>query len=448
MITVVVLIILAGISISMLTGENGIINRVGEAKEKNGKVQTEETLKVAVMDALSQGQGTVTSNNLKSALNNVGQEKYEVSEDEEYIKVKIANESFDIRKDGKIQKILPKSAAELEADAPVRNPLSYGDNAQATADGAGKYFAKPEGATYLEGTVDTGVVVDIKGSEFVWVPVEDVVFDTSRDEELPKSSKVGTSSGKIYTPMAVKVGDNYKGLLYEFSGSNGYLKYNQSSSNYLGGESDYREPDVISKYDGGNSDTVVGKITQEKLTVEYNAMIESVLKYKGFYVARYEAGLDNITNAIVFKNASIGENNVTTTDASNNETSSWYGLYKKIKTFTTNSDKVQSSMIWGSQYDAMMNWMAKNKNDLTTPSKSKTNSEKVTGKNTNDIINNVYDLYGCNYEWTLEAFSDYRRVMRGGYYGNNLTPSYSISYNTNATEERNISSCYTYNKVD
>lgn len=29
-------------------------------------------------------------------------------------------------------------------------------------------------------------------------------------------------------------------------------------------------------------------------------MIESVLKYRGFYVARYEAGLDKETGAIVF----------------------------------------------------------------------------------------------------------------------------------------------------
>ena len=35
-VTVIVLIILAGTSIAMLTGQNGILNRAKEAKEKTG----------------------------------------------------------------------------------------------------------------------------------------------------------------------------------------------------------------------------------------------------------------------------------------------------------------------------------------------------------------------------------------------------------------------------
>ena len=151
-------------------------------------------------------------------------------------------------------------------------------------------------------------------------------------------------------------------------------------------------------------------------------MIESVLKYKGFYVARYEAGLDE-NNNIVFKDAHITENNVTTADASKGETKTWYGLYKKIKTFTTDSDKVVSSMIWGSQYDAMMNWMAKNNKMVGATDSSKINTEKVTGKKSEDVINNVYDLYGCHYEWTLEANSTNYRIRRGGYSGNYNAPS-------------------------
>ena len=122
---------------------------------------------------------------------------------------------------------MPEAAEGQVADTAIKNPDSYGinPNAQATADGAGKSFAKPDGATYVTGTVDTGVVVNIKGSEFVWVPVDDVVLDVNRDDDLPKSKNDGTSSGKSYTPMAVKVGNDYKGILYEFSGNNGYLKY-------------------------------------------------------------------------------------------------------------------------------------------------------------------------------------------------------------------------------
>ena len=382
----------------MLTGQNGILNRAAEAKEKTGVAQEDENQKLkGYEDTINQYVPGSNGGNSGGGTSGGGN--------------------------------LPETAEGQPAGTAVKNPASYGENpnAQATADGAGKYFAKPEGANYVTGTVDTGVVVNIKGSEFVWVPVDDVVLETSKKANLPISSEKGTSSGKTYTPMAVQVENDYKGILYEFSGSNGYLKYG-SNTNYQGGSSDYREPDVVSSYDGGSSDTVDGKITKAKLTTEYNAMIASILKYKGFYVARYEAGLDENKN-IVFKDASVAGNKVTTTDAINSETSSWYGLYKKIKTFTTDSDKVVSSMIWGSQYDAMMNWMAKTGKTVGSADDKKRNNTTITGGGEkSDIINNIYDLYGCHLEWTLEAYSGGYRALRGSSSGSNNSPANRDGY--------------------
>ena len=350
-VTIVVLLILAGISISMLTGQNGILNRATEAKEKTEKAQIDESDKMVQMEAMVQAAG----------------------------------------------KSIP-------------NPSSYGENpnAQATADGAGKYFALPDGAKYVTGTVDTGVVVEIKGSEFVWVPVDDVVLDNNRVDELPTSS---VSSEKSYTPMAVKVGNDYKGLLYNFDESTSWLMYGKNE-NYQGNETDHREPDEISS---DTEDYKSENITKSTLQTEFNKMISSVMKYKGFYIARYEAGLDKTSKAIVFKNASIEKNNTITTNANNDETMNWYGLYKKIKTFTASNDKIVSSMIWGCQYDAMMNWMAKNDIKVGSFDESKRNTDSITGKNPNDIINNIYDLYGCHYEWTLEVSDTNYRILRGGY---------------------------------
>ena len=45
-VTIIVLLILAGISISMLTGQNGILNRAAEAKEKTGVAQEDESQKL------------------------------------------------------------------------------------------------------------------------------------------------------------------------------------------------------------------------------------------------------------------------------------------------------------------------------------------------------------------------------------------------------------------
>ena len=41
-VTIIVLLLLAGVSISMLTGQNGILNRAAEAKEKTEVAQKEE----------------------------------------------------------------------------------------------------------------------------------------------------------------------------------------------------------------------------------------------------------------------------------------------------------------------------------------------------------------------------------------------------------------------
>ena len=257
----------------------------------------------------------------------------------------------------------------------------------------------------------------------MWVPVDDVVLDTSKTDNLPTSSSSGTSNGRTYTPMAVNVDGNYKGILYNFSGSNGYLRY-ASNENYQGGSSDNREPDAVS-YDTGSY--VSEGITADMLKTEYNAMIVSVEKYKGFYVARYEAGLDENKN-IAFKNANTNTN-IKTADASNSATYRWYGLYKKIKAFTKESDKVVSSMIWGSQYDAMMNWMAKTGKNVGSSNSSIYNNTTITGWKNTDIVNNVYDLHGCHYEWTLEAYSINIRTIRGGDSGYNYSPAIrGISY--------------------
>ena len=81
-VTIIILLILAGISISMLTGQNGILNRASQAKSKNGIAQNGGLVKLSAMDALAQGLGTITDANLKTALNNnIGEGKYEITGD-------------------------------------------------------------------------------------------------------------------------------------------------------------------------------------------------------------------------------------------------------------------------------------------------------------------------------------------------------------------------------
>ena len=371
-VTVIVLLVLAGVSISMLTGQNGILTRAAEAKTKTENSEKQENEKM---------------------------QRYEQT---------IA------------ERDLPETAEGQAKGTQIKSPAEYSNNVKAIADGNGNYFPLPEGAEYKgEGVVNkvnegdnVGVVVYIKESEFVWVPVDDAVLDKNDENKMANLPKQASEwRGKAsYTPMAVKVGENYKGILYNFSGSSAYLKYNNSANNYLGDSLGFREPDLVTPYDGGNSDTV--NMPNENLQKQYDDMIKSVVRYKGFYVARYEAGIEN--GNIVFKNASGENSTITTADASNLSTKTWYGLYSKIKGFTTANDSVVSSMIWGSQYDAMMNWMAKNGTSVGNKILGYNNTTKTGGSKNTDVINNIYDLYGCHEEWTLEASHSIRRVIRGG----------------------------------
>ena len=59
-ITIIVLLILAGISISMLSGDNGILRQASEAKEDTKKKTMEEQIKLAAVDAFMKGEDLIT----------------------------------------------------------------------------------------------------------------------------------------------------------------------------------------------------------------------------------------------------------------------------------------------------------------------------------------------------------------------------------------------------
>ena len=70
-VTIIVLLILAGISVSMLTGQNGILNKAAEAKEKTEEAQKEEQIKLAVMSSIGTD-GLINLNQLKAEIERQG----------------------------------------------------------------------------------------------------------------------------------------------------------------------------------------------------------------------------------------------------------------------------------------------------------------------------------------------------------------------------------------
>ena len=282
----------------------------------------------------------------------------------------------------------------------------------------------PEGYNYIKGDKIGGAVItdaasgeEKVGNEFVWVPV-----DTLNNMAVVTS---GTDANG---------NTNYRGVLYDWNtDTTGNTQYEWSADS----TSYYREPANLSSStegDEANSSKIEGwssTLYQE----EYNKMIKSVSQYGGFYVGRYEMSLNSEKNA----ESKYGATSATADSASANK---WYGLYNKAKTYAPekNSDntenasqKVVSSMIWGSQYDAMLRWMVNSgiKNitstsptDLSIGTTSR-NATRKTGTVSKDKLSNIYDLLGNSREWTQEAADtnpDYR-VSRGGNYDYSSTPS-------------------------
>ena len=282
----------------------------------------------------------------------------------------------------------------------------------------------PQGYNYIKGDKIGGAVitdaatgVEKTGNEFVWVPV-----DTLSNMAVVTS---GTdANGNI----------NYRGVLYNWgTDATGNTAYDWSADS-----TSFREPVNLSgSYDSKSKNS---SWTSTLYQEEYNKMIKSVSQYGGFYVGRYEMSLNSET-----KNAE-SKYGATSANASDTDTNQWYGLYNRAKTYAPekNSDntenasqKVVSSMIWGSQYDAMLKWMKGNKinatssspTDLSIGTTSK-NTTRVTGGANNgqtvskDKLSNIYDLLGNSLEWTQEANNTSYRVIRGGYYNSSIAPSY------------------------
>ena len=273
-----------------------------------------------------------------------------------------------------------------------------------------------------QSSVDNGLVIkDSKGNEWVWVPVEESVlssmYETSNDG-IALSGDVGVTT-KMYTKSTTigKSGDT------------------KTLSRSTPNTTDYREPDLVTDYDKNEAyyKTILGydspKTMAEAFTNDYTNMIASIQKYGGFYIGRYE-----------LSNEGVQKGKATLTDKN------WYELYKKCTELNA-SEKVESRMIWGIQWDLACDFISKKGEQKSITNSTvwgnyadstgnaavmdgetkKYGSKQVTGYSEYWKANNIYDLAGNCYEWTQEADNTSYRAGRSGRYdfgGSSLPASY------------------------
>ena len=272
-------------------------------------------------------------------------------------------------------------------------------------------------------SVNHGLVIkDEKDNEWVWIPVDKATLATMYEESSDEKTLCGTTG-----ETAVKTKLYSKSITIGTDSNKETMSRTTPGTSTLGS---FREPDLVTSYDVKDTyyKTILGETgTKEQLAQlfadEYKAMIESVSKYGGFYIGRYE-----------LSEAGVQKDKATLTNTN------WYNLYKKCKELNA-SDKVETRMIWGCQWDVTMNWLissgAKTSDEVnkdsrswgnynntsvkaddgTTEIKASGTSAKLnTGKTTFTMANNIYDLAGNYREWTQEACRTFLRADRGGNY--------------------------------
>ena len=382
-VTIVVLLILAGVSISLVVDKNGIIQKSKDARREYGQAKANEQEDLSnLSDMIEEATGKVT-----------------------LAKVPVGTKAS---KNGTINgetgnsnnPTIPKGYIPIDTAT-----STWGDGSTAPS----------------QASVDHGLVIkDEKNNEWVWIPVDKATLATMYEESSDEKTLCGTTGEtavktKLYSKSEIISG---------------------KTRTTPGTTSSYREPDLVvgkgSSYDAKTEyyKTILGFESKEKMAeafvADYNEMIASISKYGGFYIGRYE-----------LSEAGVQKDKATLTNTN------WYNLYKKCTELNA-SDKVETRMIWGCQWDVTMNWLissgAKTSDEVnkdssswgnytgtsvkaddgTTEIKASGTSAKLnTGKTTFTMANNIYDLAGNCYEWTQEADDTYNRAGRGGSYGGN-----------------------------
>ncbi len=385
-ITIIVLLILAGVTIATLTGDNGILTKAQEASENTKRANAEEQVKLAVAASIGTD-GKINMDTLNNELKKIEGLTYKGSPISDSNKITslpdtVNVDGYDVTING-------------DGSVNIGDNNNGGDNTENTVDGV----IIPDGFYYVGGTKDTGLVISDEegddldntkqGNQFVWIPVNQQNFET------------------------------------EFVRREGY--FNGSIDSML---SDCGEADST----GINS-----KVTETTTTqTEAQAMYASVKRNGGFYVGRYEAGKDTNGKVVVKKGADVYNYISWSTNGEMQETEGTTGgaveLSRNFDTVNGYTD-VTSMLIYGVQWDAVMKWMENISNpnvegktyiqDSTGMGWYNDNSGNTIHQTGTDVdsdksncVKNIYDLAGNVREWTMESYNADNRVTRGGDYPN------------------------------
>ena len=174
-ITIIVILILAGVSIAMLTGENGILNQAQEAKNQTEFKSAEEKVKLAIMGARADD-GQMTVAELKTE---VGYQGGSVTGDTFPVQVQMDGHTFTVDANGTVTSN-GSGGNQPSGQGTLGTVIGTETTNTTVQDKLGNQVVVPAGFKVQNPheTVPDGIVIEdankdrpTLGSEFVWIPV-------------------------------------------------------------------------------------------------------------------------------------------------------------------------------------------------------------------------------------------------------------------------------------
>ena len=373
-VTTVVLLILAGVSINAVLGDNGIITKAKEAQRKSAEATQNDLIG---MNELAQQLEEKINGSTGSGSGNGG-----------------AGGSG--------------AGTKVPAEATAETAPYFPDNT----------FTKKEG------TIDTGLVIqDASGNEYVWVVV-------------PKSlyNKTAYNSNNAKQPSSNTDYANIEYCLQQYTTT--YRNGTSCSDTYVA--------------DTANVGWFENETAYNNLK---NSMLKSVYENGGFYVGRYETGIDTATGTNRTSNTdknSDGKYTMPSTTPVSRADAYPYTWVTRAQAqnlaSNVNSGKKTSSLMFGVQWDLVLAFMSKDTAKITStdvltkdsitignyynnlwtiknanakystnngstfttcqnPFKKESSSKILltTGADSRFLVQNIYDIAGNVDEWTLET---------------------------------------------
>ena len=412
-VTIVVLLILAGVSINALFGDSGIIEKAKDAQNRMNNAQESDLKALNDLDKWIDNQVNGTAGGNTTGGDETPTEKPLITDSSLTSNDRTTSESKTIiAKDKKGNQVVVPGGFKISS--------ASGES------------------------VEQGVVIEDKdGNQFVWVPVSNINGDGSNKIKKDDGSEVEITLGRYTfatsspgTPTIIQKGSEYaQTTIAQATSGTLDTKYGVAKSNYYFYELNG------SRTSNEKSDTTGTNTTAKNL----KDFIEKTEANKGFYIARYEASYGSgynssgTTTAEKYGNAKP----LSKVSTANNESSMDYTtgtLWNKItqgqaalvsQNMYKNDKYVESDLINSYAWDTAIVYIQEMENENYANANRGTNTSLKDTGSTGDEKCKIFDMAGNTAEWTTEysTYTTFSNALpctgRGGNY------NYSGGYTSN-----------------